>query len=329
MVRPFFVKMLDRASTRSPPRAKITVVIPGALRAGFRTGAADIDHFARDNHDVGKVKQMLAISRDEYRRARSGPVEPQTLMECVTIRRSEDIREAARTIRDFAAEHDLRAALCDDIASNEAIVDDQGSVLAADLFGWQAEGERWWEDRCLALHSPLPRACRYENEPFWCSARGFFTVSPNPYLQEIDPRRYFAGQPGFKAAIVIPVHLPFAQISANSFIHVDPEIEDLSDIFAAIGGTLSAITRRFITGYVAAMRTKRRLPSDCELSKREVECLRWAAIGKTDGEIATIVELSHATIRYHLNRASGKLNAINRTQTIFKAGQLGFLGASA
>ena len=64
------------------------------------------------------------------------------------------------------------------------------------------------------------------------------------------------------------------------------------------------------------------------LSKREVECLRWAAIGKTDREIAEIVSLSHATIRYHIHRAGEKLYSVNRAQTIFKAGQLGFLGAS-
>jgi DNA-binding CsgD family transcriptional regulator len=77
------------------------------------------------------------------------------------------------------------------------------------------------------------------------------------------------------------------------------------------------------------MRTKRRIPADCGLSKREVECLRWAAIGKTDREIAMIIALSHATIRYHISRASEKLDSINRAQTIFKAGQLGYLGASA
>ena len=270
---------------------------------------------------------MSASSRNDFRLCSS--IEMEDLVERATVRRVEDIRDAALSIRDFAAQYGLRAALCANIASREAITDADGSVLAADLFGWRAEGERWWEERCLALHSLLPRACRYENEPFWCNARGFFTVSPNPYLQEIETRRFFAGQPGYKAAIIIPVHLPFAQISANSFMPDDPDVDDLFDLFAAIGGTLGAITRRFIAGYVAVMRTKRRLPSDCELSRREVECLRWAAIGKTDSEIATIIDLSHATIRYHISRASAKLNAINRAQTIFKAGQLGFLGASA
>jgi len=272
---------------------------------------------------------MGAFGRNEFILPTSGSVEMETLVERATVRRAEDIRDAALGIRDFAAQYGLRAALCANIASREGIRDADGSVLAADLFGWRADGERWWEDRSLALHALLPRSCRYESEPFWCSARGFFTASANPYLEEMDPRRYFAGLSCFKAVIMVPVHLPFAQVSANCFAPCDPSVDDLSDVFAAVGGTLGVLTRRFISGYVAVMRTKRRIPSDCELSKREVECLRWAAIGKTDREIAMIIALSHATIRYHLNRAGEKLNAINRAQTVFKAGQLGYLGASA
>ena len=56
---------------------------------------------------------------------------------------------------------------------------------------------------------------------------------------------------------------------------------------------------------------------------------RVAAIGKTDKEISLILALSHATVRYHIQRAGEKLNAVNRSQAVFKAGQLGYLGAAA
>ncbi len=257
------------------------------------------------------------------------PLDARNLVDAVTVRNVEDIHDAAVVLRDYAAAFDLRAALCDDIASKETMVDADGAVLAADLFGWLGDGERWWEDHRLALHSPLPRSCRYEGEPFWCNSEGFRTAQPNPYLDDIDPARYFAANQRYQAAIVVPVHLPFGQISANSFHPNDPDVVDLTDLFAEIGDTLGLATRRFIAGYASAMRTKRRIPSDCELSKREVECLRWAAIGKTDREIGMIISLSHATVRYHVHRAGEKLNSVNRAQTIFKAGQLGYLGANS
>jgi len=260
-------------------------------------------------------------------RTSRGQQGPRELLERVTIRSTDDIHDAAVAIQQIAEERGLRVSMCDDIASKEPMVDAEGTIINADIFGWLADGERWWEDHRLALSSPLPRACRYESEPFWANRDGFRTHWPNHYLEEIDLSE-FEKRALVKSAIVIPIHLPFGQISASSYRPFDREIDDLSDLFAEYNEFLAQITRRFITGYVQAVRKTRRIPSDCVLSKREVECLRWAAIGKTDKEVSMILSRSHATIRYHIHRAGEKLNSVNRAQTIFKAGQLGYLGAS-
>ena len=250
------------------------------------------------------------------------------LLDEVTITCLEDIHDAAETMARIAKERGMQIAMCDDISSNETMLDADGSILNADVFNWLDDGARWWEDHRLALGSPLPRACRYESEPFWVNEDGFNTRWRNSYLDEIDLHD-FEKRSLCKAAIVIPVHLPFGQISANSFVPLDRDKTDLTEEFAKYASLFSQLTQRFIAGYVQAHRTKRRIPSDCVLSKREVECLRWAAIGKTDKEISMILERSHATIRYHVHRAGEKLNSVNRAQTIFKAGQLGYLGASS
>jgi DNA-binding CsgD family transcriptional regulator len=249
------------------------------------------------------------------------------LLDEVTIRSVEDIFGAAVALSRIAEERGLRVATCDDISSNEPMVDAEGTILNADVFGWLEDGKRWWEDHRLALYSPLPRACRYESEPFWVNRHGFYGHCHNRYLNEIDLHD-FRKRSLCDAALLVPVHLPFGQISANSFTPYDLTCDDLSDVFAEHGTLLGLVTRRFIAGYVQTMRTKRRMPSNFVLSKREVECLRWAAIGKTDTEISMILNRSHATIRYHIHRVGEKLNAVNRAQAIFKAGQLGYLGAS-
>ncbi len=250
------------------------------------------------------------------------------MLEQVTIRSVDDINDDAVALNDIARERGFRVALSEDISSNEPMVDAEGGILNAEVFGWVEDGERWWEDHRLALHSPLPRACRYKSEIFWCNANGFYGHWHNHYLEDIDPRKYFEESATHKSFIVVPMHLPFAQISANSFSPLDREKDDLTEEFEEHGVLFGLLTRRFIAGYVASMRTTRRIPSDCELSKREVECLRWAAIGKTDKEVGMIINLSHATVRYHIHRAGEKLDSVNRAQTIFKAGQLGYLGAS-
>lgn len=249
------------------------------------------------------------------------------ILESVTVRCVDDIHDAAVELAKLAEERGFQTATWDDISSKEPMVDGEGTILNADVFGWIDDGKRWWEDHRLALHSPLPRACRYESEPFWVNQDGFYGVWRNSYLEEIDLHD-FGKRALCEAAIVVPVHLPFGQISANSYVPIDRTKRDLSAEFAEHGALLGQVMRRFIAGYVQAMRTRRRIPTNCVLSKREVECLRWAAIGKTDMEISMILGRSHATIRYHVHRAGEKLDAVNRAQAIFKAGQLGYLGAS-
>ena len=246
----------------------------------------------------------------------------------VSVHSMEDIHKAAVALKAIGDDCGFRIALCEDISSRDPLVDAEGTVLNADVFGWVADGERWWENSSLALDSPIVRACRYEGEPFWCNKNGFFGHPDNPYIEEIKLDTYYATTASSQSAILIPIHLPFAQISANSLHPFDESKEDLSEEYEYYADFFALLFRRFISGYNSAVRKIRRIPSDLVLLKREVECLQWAAIGKTDREIAEIISLSHATIRYHIHRAGAKLYSVNRAQTIVKAGQLGYLGAS-
>ena len=155
------------------------------------------------------------------------------LLEQVTITGPEDIHDAAECLAQMANERGLKVAVCDDISSKEPMVDADGTILNADVFGWLDDGERWWEDHRLALNSPLPRACRYESEPFWLNAHGFNTRWQNSYLEEINLAD-FEKRALCKAAIVVPTHLPFGQISASSLVSTDREKEDLSVEFANV-----------------------------------------------------------------------------------------------
>lgn len=56
-----------------------------------------------------------------------------------------------------------------------------------------------------------------------------------------------------------------------------------------------------------------------ELSEREIECLKWTAVGKTRSEISTIVGISASTVDYHLLSAAKKLGVKGRTYALVKA----------
>jgi DNA-binding CsgD family transcriptional regulator len=248
----------------------------------------------------------------------------------IRISRPQDVRPAALRLMEMVQTLlGFRLAVCHNIAISQPMVDADGNVLASSVFGWtDEETERWWCVPRLALESPLPTACRYESEPFWCNAEGFRTSTPNPMLAALDLTD-FERRSLTVAAIVVPVHLPFGQIGAASFLPADRSHMDLSREFAAHGDTLGLLIRSFIASYTRVMCQQERLPVGPMLSRREVQCLRWAAIGKTDSEIGMIMLRSHATVRFHMHNAAVKLSAVNRSQALFKATQLGYIGVNA
>lgn len=70
---------------------------------------------------------------------------------------------------------------------------------------------------------------------------------------------------------------------------------------------------RLIT--LGALKTSR--PGD--LSERERRVLTLSAAGKTAGEIADLLEISQRTVHAHLQNASAKLRAGNKTHTVVEA----------
>ena len=61
------------------------------------------------------------------------------------------------------------------------------------------------------------------------------------------------------------------------------------------------------------------------LSKRQQECLKWSASGKTSDDIATIIGISTPTVEKHIREAVRRLDATSRIQAVAKAIQLRFI----
>ena len=61
------------------------------------------------------------------------------------------------------------------------------------------------------------------------------------------------------------------------------------------------------------------------LTTRELECLRWTALGKAAGEIAVILDISPLTVRDYLKSIRYKLDCVTSAQAVSKAVKLGLL----
>jgi len=74
-----------------------------------------------------------------------------------------------------------------------------------------------------------------------------------------------------------------------------------------------------ITARLAGVARTELWPKAVGLNDREVECLTWAARGKTSTEIAQILDLTKRTVDFHIDNARGKLGATTRTEAVIKA----------
>lgn len=58
---------------------------------------------------------------------------------------------------------------------------------------------------------------------------------------------------------------------------------------------------------------------DIHLTKRELECLRWTASGKTGWEIGRLLSISERTVMFHLENAARKLHVFGRRHAVVRA----------
>jgi transcriptional regulator EpsA len=65
--------------------------------------------------------------------------------------------------------------------------------------------------------------------------------------------------------------------------------------------------------------TNGHLPTEADvLTEREAEILKWVALGKTNPEIGSILEISAFTVKNHMQRVFKKLDVSNRAQAVGK-----------
>lgn len=263
----------------------------------------------------------------EFRQPNEKLASPE-LLSGVTIRSKFDVGPAAKLLQERVRREGLRIIAWPDITTLEQMTDATGIPLNQCVFGWNADDVAPLQNLEIALRSQILRVCRIESEPFLINGSEIRTLWKNHYFDGIDLRD-FEDLAGAKAAITIPVHMPFGQIGVAILTSIDSMKSDLSGEFDACADFLAVVVDRFLKGYARLHRDARYFPAESTLTMRQIECLRWAAFGKTDHEIGIILGVSHAGVRYHMSRASALLGAGNRTQLIFQASQLGFLGPMA
>lgn len=154
-----------------------------------------------------------------------------------------------------------------------------------------------------ATEDPVHLACRRTNAGFQWAELGTL-ISLVPRHRQILAR---SRDHGLGGGFTVPANVPGEPASSCSFaVRADRELP------------LSRLRCAELIG-AHALRAARRLRSGApppRLSRREVQCLRLVALGKTDWEIARILGISFHTARQYVKRARSAYDTISRTQLV-------------
>lgn len=228
------------------------------------------------------------------------------------------IAEELRSRRDIDAVADDLHALCRDFGLTGfclARIAPAGTTPVADVLlrGWPAE----WLERYIAeehaRRDPVIALGRSSMRGFtWTEA---YRERPMPGASIVYAE---AAAYGLADGYAVPVHGPGGRQGIVSFAASRLELGQRDGLILQIVA-LQAFAQ------VCDLMSQGSTEAPDRLTPREVDCLRWAADGKTSWEIAQILTISQHTADWYLTSAARKLKAASRVQAVAEAFRRGLI----
>jgi len=225
-------------------------------------------------------------------------------------RLSDRFAEAAQSCPDLAQLGTLLADIARELGFDYFALLDHASLGAAGagLLRIDNYPEEWVQEivaRDYARDDPVHLASRRTNAAFgWCALPGLIRLERR-HRTILARSHYFGLGPG----LTVPANVPGEPSASCSFaVRAGSELPASRLRCAELIGAHALCTARRLRP--AAKRVRPRL------SRRELECLRLVALGKTDWEIARILGLSEHTAHQYVKRARAAYDAVSRTQLV-------------
>jgi DNA-binding CsgD family transcriptional regulator len=172
---------------------------------------------------------------------------------------------------------------------------------------WPRDWIEFYETNRFFEHDLVPIEARRRVSPFWHSA-----LLSRFKLTQKQKELYDAGAAyGWKDVFCVPIHGPGSMQGLVTM--ATREALALSNADCAILETMARTVWehcRMSEGFGMFD------PSRTLLSPREIECLQWAAAGKSDAAIAVLVGIKPATAHFHIEQAKKRLGVRTRVEAV-------------
>ena len=124
---------------------------------------------------------------------------------------------------------------------------------------------------------------------------------------------------GLRNGVCTPLRGPNNQLAGIALATTEKK-----DAFDGNVDLINAYCSHFYVAYRRLLQGKQK-DQNIVLTEKEREVLKWAALGKTDAEIAQILSISKNTVDTHMRKVFKKLESNNRVLAAVKAITLGLI----
>lgn len=172
---------------------------------------------------------------------------------------------------------------------------------------WPREWFAIYEAKGLVQHDPVVFETRRRMTPFlWTEMEQAHSFSVQGAMAAAEARAF-----GWQEVMVVPVHGPAGYEGAVSLGALAPVSLDAVERALLRAMALAVHDRCHETeGFGNSSRPF------VALTSREIDCMQWAAVGKSDGEIGQILGISGATVHFHIERVKKRLDTRSRTEAV-------------
>ena len=176
------------------------------------------------------------------------------------------------------------------------------------LSSWPSELVREYDAATVFQASALIERLRHTKLPIFGATKSLLNAQGPAARDNVDA--LFGGQ-AMSNTFAVTLHTTHGEAFAALLCgpRGEPDRAETADLYLTLLQLFETLERTFEVG--ASARDK--------LSTREIECLRWAAAGKSSDEIAIILGISAYTVSSYFKTATRKLDSVNRMQAIARA----------
>lgn len=130
---------------------------------------------------------------------------------------------------------------------------------------------------------------------------------------------------GIKSGVTLPIHGSNGELGTVCFVSdTKPDKHFHSDANRNLP-ELSCFRDFILESSLKFINLSHKTEISISVTPRELECLKWCAVGKSSWEIGQILSCSEATVNFHFSNIRRKFNTTSRQQAIVKAINMGLI----